>query len=578
MITVEIDNLKAENFIKSQEEFNKTVLSSLNAQIAVLNDSGKIVAVNRSWESFARENQSYPSINYSLGSNLTGLYEHHPSNKMLQQIGEGVEGVISGYIEDWDVEHFYETSIGECWYLIKLTPMGKKYGGAILSRVDITELKESKERYNHLVYHDSLTGLSNRLGFQDQFHQALERIDPGDTVALMFIDLDRFKFINDALGHTIGDKVLKEIAERLKQCQLEDKILSRWGGDEFTILFPKVKDVHGVTEVAENILKSLSKAYQVEGYEFFLSASIGIAFYPEAGEDVETLLMNADKAMFYAKEQGKNNYHIYHKSMTGPSLEELEMETDLHHALESHEFFLYYQPQFVLGTNKMTGVEALIRWKRLGRLVPPDRFIPMVEANGLITEIGRWVLYTACAQNKLWQDAGHSPMVMAVNVSAQQFQKKNFLNDLDHILSETGLDPKYLELEITERLLMHHEEAVIDKLIHLRAKGIKISIDDFGTGYSSLSYLKQFPINKLKIDQSFVRNLTKSSEDTAITTAIIAMGHSLDLKVVAEGIEDQDQLDFLHKNHCDEGQGYYFSRPLSVQDFSLQLSHLPFPL
>ncbi|HEO64590.1 MAG TPA: sensor domain-containing diguanylate cyclase, partial [Spirochaetes bacterium] len=271
MITVEIDNLKAENLIKSQEEFNKTILSSLNAQIAVLNTYGEIIAVNKSWESFARKNQSYPSINYSLGSNLPELYQDHPSNKMLQQIGEGVEGVISGYLKDWDVEHLYETSMGKSWYQIKLTPMGRKYGGAVLSRVDISELKESEQRYAHLTYHDSLTGLSNRLGFQDQFHQALEHIDPGDIVALMFIDLDRFKFINDTLGHTIGDKVLKEIAERLNQCQLGNKILSRWGGDEFTIVFPGVKDVQEVTEVAENILNSLSKVYQIEGYEFFLS-------------------------------------------------------------------------------------------------------------------------------------------------------------------------------------------------------------------------------------------------------------------------------------------------------------------
>ncbi len=823
IIAVEIDNLKADNALKSQKEFNNTVLSSLNAHIAVLNEHGEIIAVNKSWESFARENKNNPSINFTLGSNLLELYQDNPSNKTLQQMAEGFEAIINGGLEALNTEHLYETSTGKCWYLVKTSPMGLKYGGAVLSRVDITtgkineealkeqndfiinvfeslshpfyvidvknhtvkmansaarispqapistcysliynrstpcegtnhpcplnkvvkteqpcktehvyydnngklkyienhgypvfdqqgqvtqmivytlditerkmadkqlklagrvfsntldgivitdtksviqsvnpaftkitgytpeeaigqslailksgyhdpgfyknmwttlltdgqwqgeiwnkrkdgviypgqlnissikndlneminfvcvftdisKLKQSEQRYAHLAYHDSLTGLSNRLQFQDRFQQALERVDPEETVALMFIDLNRFKFINDTLGHTIGDKVLKEIAERLNQCRRDDNILSRWGGDKFTIVFPSVKDVFEVTQVAETILKSLSKAYQIEGHEFFLSASISIALHHEGGEDVETLLMNADKAMFYAKGQGKNNYYIYHDSMIGPSLQELELETDLHHALDSNEFFLCYQPQFVLGTNRMIGVEALIRWKHSGKLVPPDRFIPVVEANGLIIDIGRWVLYTACKQNKVWQDGGYSPMVMAVNVSAQQFQEKNFLDDIDEILSETGLDPKYLELEITERLLMHREETIIDKLIQLRAKGIKISIDDFGTGYSSLSYLKQFPINKLKIDQSFVRNLTKSFEDTAITTAIIAMGHSLNLKVVAEGIEEKEQLDFLHKSHCDEGQGYYFSRPLSVQDFSHQLDHPP---
>jgi EAL domain-containing protein (putative c-di-GMP-specific phosphodiesterase class I) len=342
--------------------------------------------------------------------------------------------------------------------------------------------------------------------------------------------------------------------------------VARIGGDEFTILLAEITHVQDAPKVARRILEALSLPFMLEGHEVFITVSIGIALYPFDGEDVDTLLENADTAMYHAKDQGKNNYQFYTQSMNATAFERFALENSLHTALDRQQFLLYYQPQLDIQTRKIVGMEALIRWQHpdMG-LIAPAAFIPLAEETNLIVPIGEWVLLTACAQNKAWQVAGFPPMRVTVNLSGNQFRQKNLAETIDKVLYNTGLDPQYLELELTESIIMQGEETTITMLNKLKAMGIRLSIDDFGTGYSSLSYLKRFPLDTIKVDRSFVRDITTDPDDAAITVAIIALGHSLNLKVIAEGVETEKQLAFLSKQKCDEMQGYLFSPPVPAE-------------
>ena len=428
--------------------------------------------------------------------------------------------------------------------------------------------KRAEERLSYLAHHDALTNLPNRMLFIDRLGQALSRAPWHKRLAaVLFLDLDHFKRINDTLGHTMGDLLLKEVAKRLAQCSRQGDTVARMGGDEFTIILADIAHAQDVPKVAQKIIDIFSKRFVVGDHEIFITTSVGISLYPDDGEDPEALLKNADAAMYRAKEIGRNTYQYFSIDMNTKASERLALETDLRHALEREEFLVHYQPQVDLNTGQIIGMEALVRWQHpdLG-LVPPAKFIPLAEDTGLIAPIGEWVLRTACAQNKAWQTAGLPPIRVGVNLSARQFQCQNLVEMIVRILKETGLDPTYLELELTESVLMQNTEAIIATLCELDAMGINISIDDFGTGYSSLSYLKRFPINRLKIDQSFVRDITTDPDDAAIVTAIITLAHSLKLKVIAEAVETEEQLAFLRSLNCDEMQGYLFSRPLPMDE------------
>ena len=436
----------------------------------------------------------------------------------------------------------------------------------IAIKQDITQRKAAEKQVQFLAYYDALTGLPNRTLLQDRLTKALASARRRkDKVALLFLDLDGFKDINDSLGHSVGDLVLKEVAERLKKWAREQDTVARVGGDEFLVVLTAVKDVADAAVAAERLMDAIIAKFVVQGHSLGISCSVGISIFAEHGRDGETLIKNADAAMYCAKESGRNNFRFFTKDMNAKAVERLTLENSLRLALDKKELFLVYQPQMEIATGRITGLEALLRWQHpeLG-LVPPDNFIRIAENSGLIMPIGEWVLRTACSQARKWQDEGLLAVPVAVNVSAVQFRQAGFGELIRRVLHETGLAPQYLELELTESLLLSNADVMFSVLQELKAMGLKLAIDDFGTGYSSLSYLKQFPVGKLKIDRSFIRDIAVNPDDAAITTAIISLAKSLNLKVIAEGAEDEAQMTFLRAHQCDEIQGYYFSKPLAV--------------
>jgi diguanylate cyclase (GGDEF)-like protein/PAS domain S-box-containing protein len=435
---------------------------------------------------------------------------------------------------------------------------------------DITERKASYERIQHLAHFDALTNLPNRALLNDHLDLAIAVAKRTQTqLAIVFLDLDRFKIVNDSLGHHAGDLLLQIVSERLKTCVRETDTVARLGGDEFVLLLNSISEPNDAAHVAQKVVEAISIPFVLDGHEVNIGTSIGIGIYPDNGLDRPTLIKNADAAMYHAKESGRNNFQFFSSVMNDKAFERLALENDMRRALKREEFFLHYQPQIDILTGKIIGVEALIRWQHPERgLVPPNNFIHLAEKCGLIVPIGEWVLRTACAQNIAWQKEGLAPILTAVNISAQQFQQKNFKESLMQILGNTGLAPHFLDLEITESAIMENAESMLEKLHSLKEIGLHLSIDDFGTGYSSLSYLKHFPIDKLKIDRSFVQDITDDSNSYAIIETIINMGHNLKLKVIAEGVETAEQLATLQELQCDEIQGFYFSRPIAPQDFA----------
>ncbi|MEW6697879.1 MAG: sensor domain-containing protein [Bacillota bacterium] len=435
---------------------------------------------------------------------------------------------------------------------------------------ELGERRRIEEILRYQAYHDSLTDLPNRVLFNDRLSVALTQAERSThKLAVMFLDLDYFKMVNDTLGHDMGNQLLKGIANRMSSVLRKGDTIARIGGDEFTILLQEVTRIEDAVVVAQKIINTLKEPWNIGGYEFHITTSIGISLYPNDGADVETIMKNADAALYQAKEMGRNNFQFYTPTMNDKAMKRLELENSLRKALKRNEFILYYQPQVEIHSQKIIGFEALVRWQhpQLG-IVFPGEFIPVAEDTGLIVPIGEWILHTACAQNKAWQDAGFSPLRVTVNLSARQFQQYNFVKKVEQVLNETGLEPRWLELEITESLAMKDVEFSGKNLFELRKMGISLAIDDFGTGYSSLSYLKRLPIDIIKIDRTFIRDITANSDDASIVSTIIALAHNLKMKVVAEGVETEEQLHFLRQQKCYGMQGYLFSRPLPADDIT----------
>jgi len=435
---------------------------------------------------------------------------------------------------------------------------------------DITDRKRFEERLSFLAQYDVLTGLPNRALFYDRLRQAVVRAKREQAmVGLMFLDLDRFKQINDTLGHAAGDRVLKVVAERLKGFLREVDTIARLGGDEFTVVIEGVSEPEQLSGVAEKIRNALSEPVDLDGRDMSVSASIGITLYPRDGEDIEQLIKNADIAMYHAKHRGgRQQFQFYDEGMGPLAAEHLELEAKLRRAIEKQEFLLHYQPVVDMDSGRITGMEALIRWQSPQGLVAPANFIPLAEESGLILDIGRWVLLAACTQARKWQREGLPALRLAVNLSPLQLRQENLFASITEILRESGLAPQHLELEITENTVMDRSRDTIVTLTRLGHLGVRLTIDDFGTGYSSLAYLKQFPVHSLKIDRSFVRDITTDKDDAAIVSAMIAMAKSLGLGLVAEGVETRGQLEFLRAAGCHAYQGYYFSVPLPAAAFA----------
>jgi diguanylate cyclase (GGDEF)-like protein len=451
-------------------------------------------------------------------------------------------------------------------YLVK----GQVDGDTLLRTIRYAiERKRSQQRIHYLAYYDSLTSLPNRRLFHDRLSQSLALARRYNRVlAVLFFDLDHFKTVNDTLGHPVGDLLLQTVAERLSCLRASDTI-ARLGGDEFAILLPEITLAEDVSAVAEKILVALKPPFAIGGNELFTSTSMGISIYPNDGEDPETLMKNVDIAMYRAKQEGGNNYQLYSPALGAKVAERMALANRLRQALEREEFVLHYQPQVDLSSGHIVGVEALLRWRHpdLG-LVAAAQFIHVAEDSGLIVPIGEWVLRSACAQMQTWHAAGLTQLSGAVNLSNGQFRQNNLLETVTRTLIDTGLDPNYLVLELTERTIMENADAAIGVLRELHARGIQISLDDFGTGHCSLSCLKSFPVDNLKIDQSFICGIPSNPDDAVITRTVIAMAHGLSLNVIAEGVETAEQLAFLRKHRCDQFQGYYFSQPVSAEAFT----------
>ena len=438
--------------------------------------------------------------------------------------------------------------------------------------MEIAERRMADQRVVHMAHHDVLTGLPNRTLLTDRVDQAITRAHrSASKLALLFLDLDRFKNVNDSLGHAVGDQLLQAVSTRLTACLREEDTAARLGGDEFIISLPDVADASEAARVAARILADLAKPFSVCGHQLPAEASIGIALYPDDGDSAQTLMRNADTAMYHAKESGRANYQFFSSQMNERVSRRLSTETSLRRALEHGEFTLHYQPLIDLATGRIDGAEALARWPQPDhRLVSPAEFIPVAEDTGLIVPLGEWVLREACGQAQAWQ-ARQPGLRIAVNLSARQFRQKNLIGMIEQALCDTGLAPALLELELTEGMLMHHAEDTVQTLARLDEMGVRLAIDDFGTGYSSLSYLKRFPIHTLKIDRSFVQDLSTDPDDAAIVTAIVAMARGLNLNVTAEGVETEAQAAFLRSLSCDLAQGFHFGRPMPAADFTLRL-------
>ncbi|MGE5299341.1 MAG: putative bifunctional diguanylate cyclase/phosphodiesterase [Acidobacteriota bacterium] len=469
----------------------------------------------------------------------------------------------------------YQSPTSEHHYELKFIVNAKDSVFAFVS--NISDYRRAAEKARYLAHHDTLTNLPNRYLFNDRLKQAIAHAERGKKLlAILFLDLDNFKQINDTIGHRAGDQLLQIVADRLMKGVRETDtayrplpdeeafVVARLGGDEFTVMLTDIRNIQDPAKVAGRMLNALSQPFTIGAHEVFITASVGIAVYPLDGKDVDTLLINADVAMYQAKKQGRNNSQYYSASLNDFTIERFSVENKLRKALDHNEFMLFYQPQISISEGRMIGVEALIRWLQPDLVfIKPSEFIPLAEETGLIVPIGEWILRSACAQNRAWQKAGLQLFPVTVNVSSVQFRQNNFVETVSQILRETGLKPDYLQLELTESTIMYHSENINKKLQSLQAMGIQISIDDFGTGYSSMNYLKRFPLSTLKIDQSFVRDLVTNPTDQAIVKAIVALAHNFNLKVIAEGVETREQLAFLRGCRCEGMQGYLVCPPLN---------------
>jgi len=447
--------------------------------------------------------------------------------------------------------------------------------GAVMVFHDVSVARALTLKMSYLAQHDSLTDLPNRVLLSDRLNEAIQlSIRHRRKLAVLCLDLDRFKHINDSLGHLVGDRLLQSVARRLSTCVRASDTVSRQGGDEFVVLLWEVRHPEDAAITAEKILQSLRAPHHVDQHELHITGSIGIVSFPDDGADAEALMNKADVAMYHAKGCGRDNYQFFKPEMNIRTIERQSLEASLRHAIERRELLLHYQPKINLATGAIIGVEALIRWHHPERgLVPPAHFIAIAEECGLIVPIGRWVLHEACRQARAWQLAGLPRTRVAINISSVELRDRGFVPNLRAVLKETGMEARFLELELTETVLMEDSRSAAEVLAELKELGVQLALDDFGTGYSSLSYLKRFPIDTLKIDQSFVRDLKTDTDDAGIVTAVIGMGKSLHMRVVAEGVETREQLEFLQEHQCPQGQGFYFSRPVPASEFGQLLEH-----
>ncbi len=552
----------AEIALKESQEYLKSIIINEPECVKLVGPDGKLIDMNPAGLAMLEVDTLQEAQNYSLTSFLLPQWRA-PFIGILRSVMQGENANLEFEIQGARGTHR--------WLETNAVPMHDSEGNITMLlgiTRDVTERKANEKRIDYLANFDSLTGLPNRMQLDIRIKDLLSLARRHkQEFAIMFLDLDHFKDINDTLGHTIGDKLLVNSSHRLKSILREEDTLARMGGDEFIILLPKI-DMNGVSQVAQKLLDTFKKPFDIDGNELSISVSIGIALYPNDGLDFDTLYKNADTAMYRAKKEGRNSFYFFTEEMQKNSIRHLELSNALRHALERNQFQLHYQPQFSTEKRTIIGAEALLRWHHpeFGNISPAE-FIPMAEENGTILSIGEWVLRTAVKSAKQWMNEGMEPIIMAINLSAIQFRAHNLPDLVANILKETGLPPEYLELELTEGVAMQDPQRAISMMNEIHSKGVRMSIDDFGTGYSSLSYLKKFNIYKLKIDQSFIRDINVDPEDKAIVAAIISMAKSLGLQTIAEGVETIGQLDYLHEQGCDEIQGYYFSKPLSIEEF-----------
>jgi diguanylate cyclase (GGDEF)-like protein/PAS domain S-box-containing protein len=549
-----------------------TVISETSIDtMVVIDEHGRVLKVNPAVEKM---------FNYMeteiVNQPLTILFSEEKSKISIDNILNTIKNVnhLLGY------ENLYEVTASRkdgSSFPVEIQ-IGKRYvqNRSLIAFTirDITKKKQDQEKITHMAYHDSLTNLPNRRLFNEQLTLKLnEARQSYQPLVIMYVDMDRFKYINDSLGHMMGDRLLQEIAKRLSESVRKQDLVARVGGDEFTILLPET-DRESALEIAEEIFKVFKSPFYIDNYELFLTTCIGISTFPYDGEDSQVLLRNADAALYRAKEQGKNQYKVFHTGMNIQSYRTFIMQNDLRKAIEREELILVYQPKVEIESGKVKSAEALLRWNHPNwGTISPAEFIPLAEESGQIVEIGSWVLRKACEQSKAWKDAGFRPIPISVNVSAQQFLQKDLIENTQRIFSETKVSPELIEVEITESMLLGNDEIITRTLNQLRKMGIKVSIDDFGTGYSSLSYLNRLPLDTLKIDRTFIQEISESSKSKSLISAIISLAHGLNMNVVAEGVETEEQLKFLKLHHCQEAQGYLFSPPVSPRDFEGFLTH-----
>ncbi|MGP0043217.1 MAG: putative bifunctional diguanylate cyclase/phosphodiesterase [Syntrophobacteraceae bacterium] len=564
-------SLVSEDLRKSEMK-NRALIDALPDLLLRITSDGRILE--------SREPAGFDQIfsgNGLLSKKISEVFSEEVSRPIMKNLDRALTFGGMQFLEhnlqvDEDARHYEWRIVGS----------GQDEAMAIVR--DITERKRTEERIFRLAYHDILTGLLNRNSFKEHLAQALAQAQRHDRyVATLFLDLDRFKRINDTFGYKVGDLLLQGVAERIREgVRKGDKparhvdSISRLGGDEFTILLPEISDIQDPAKVAKRLLEAVSRPIIIAGHEIFMTGSIGITVYPMDGQDPDTLLKNADAAMYSAKEQGRNNYQFYSEAMNASSFKRLSLENGLRKALDREEFVLHYQPMVDINSGRIVAMEALLRWNHpeLGTVSPAD-FIPLAEETGLIISIGEWVLNTACIYNKTLQEMGLPPKRIAVNISSVQFRSQILIETITRALKISGLDAPWLEIELTESSIMKNMEASSDILRELKQMGLRVAIDDFGTGYSSLAYLKRFPLDILKIDRSFIRDIPGDPDNEAIATAIIAMAHSLNLEVIAEGVETENQLAFMRSHECDGVQGYFFSPALPGEQMKEYLKKEP---
>ncbi len=560
----------AEDLAVAQQEAAKssqhvqTILNAMEEGLVTMNDGGTILSAN---------NAMSVIFGY-IPSEFEGKDLHDLIESEDLKTSEDATRLLSEHVDGFNVYKSDETGIckdGSTFPLkidIREVYLGTEKHYTVLFR-NVTEQLEAEKLIRKMAWHDSLTGLANRNLLAERLDDALKmgkRLEK--QVAVMILDLDKFKPVNDLFGHGTGDKLLKVVSERLLQCAREIDTVARLGGDEFAIVFTNIDDDKNIISIADRIIHSIQQPTEVDGNIIQIGTSIGISFYPDDASTPDELIRMADVALYQAKDDGRRVYRLYDPQMDAETKAQKQMEIDLNKALENDELLLHYQPQFDAINDKMVGVEALIRWVHPEKgMISPYSFIPVAELCGLMIPIGQWVLNTACEAAKSWQDKGLPRIKMSVNISARQFHADNFLDTIEEALKKSNLDPRWLELEITEGIVIKNIDNVVTKLEELRKLGVFLAIDDFGTGYSSLAYLKRFPVNKLKIDQSFIRNIHEDQDDASITDAVIRLGHSLGLTVVAEGVETEKHVTILKEKGCDIFQGFHFCRPIAYNDF-----------